>query len=128
VVQTASRIAMIALCLCLAASAQSATWHVEKDGSGDFEVIQDAVDAAAPGDVIMVGPGRYEEFQVWNNGNQDWHIYVLVETDDLTSSHPETHQPIRRPIRRTPAQESTARAGRPQPCCTRLFARTWRPT
>jgi len=83
VVQTASRIA-VALCLCLAASAQSTTWYVEKDGSGDFEVIQDAVDAAAPGDVIMVGPGRYAEFQLYNFGYGDWHIYVMVETDDLT--------------------------------------------
>ena len=90
--QTASRIAMIALCLCLAASAQGATWRVEHDGSGDFEVIQDAVDAAAPGDVIIVGPGRYQEFQVWNDEIRDWHFYVLIETDDLTiiGSGPET--------------------------------------
>ena len=61
-VQTASRIAMIALCLCLAASAQSATWYVERDSSGDFIVIQDAVEAAADGDTISIGPGRYDEF------------------------------------------------------------------
>ena len=68
----------------LAATTTAATWQVAKDGSGDFTVIQDAVDVASPGDVIMVGPGRYEEFQVWNDGVHDWHIYVLIETDDLT--------------------------------------------
>ena len=83
-VRTVGRIGVIVLGLALATSAYSATWYVEKDGSGDFEVIQDAVDVAAPGDVIMVGPGRYEEFQVYFDGNSDWHIYVLVETDDLT--------------------------------------------
>jgi len=35
------------------------SWRVEKDGSGDFAVIQNAVDAAAPGDTVVVGPGRY---------------------------------------------------------------------
>jgi hypothetical protein len=42
------------------------TWVVEKDGSGDYTVIQDAVDAAESGDVIEIGPGRYEEFQVFH--------------------------------------------------------------
>ncbi len=41
--------------LCMAS-----TWQVELDGSGDFIVIQDAVDAAAPGDTILIGPGRFE--------------------------------------------------------------------
>jgi len=40
--------------------AVAGTWRVELDGSGDFTVIQDAVDAAAPGDTILVGPGRFE--------------------------------------------------------------------
>jgi len=35
---------------------------VEKDGSGDFTIIQHAVDAAAEGDTIKIGPGRYEDF------------------------------------------------------------------
>jgi hypothetical protein len=42
--------------LCLAASsAYPTTWFVERDGSGDFMVIQDAVDAAAAGDTILFG-------------------------------------------------------------------------
>jgi len=37
--------------------------RVEKDGSGDFQVVQDAIDAAAPGDTILVGPGRFDLFR-----------------------------------------------------------------
>ena len=39
------------------------TWTVEKDGSGDFTIIQDAIDAAADGDTVRVGPGRYDTFR-----------------------------------------------------------------
>ena len=58
---------------------QGATWHVEKDGSGDFTIIQDAVDAAADGDVIQIGPGRFDDyvthlpwgdFRVWVHGDK----------------------------------------------------------
>jgi hypothetical protein len=49
------------LVLVLAPASWATTWHVAKDGSGDFTVIQDAVDAAEPGDTILVGPGHYDE-------------------------------------------------------------------
>ena len=54
-VKSRSRMNFVAiglLVLAVASSAHGRTWHVEKDGSGDFTVIQDAVDAAADGDVI----------------------------------------------------------------------------
>ncbi|MFO7652301.1 MAG: right-handed parallel beta-helix repeat-containing protein [Candidatus Krumholzibacteriia bacterium] len=43
--------------------AEARTWWVQKDGTGDFTVIQDAVDAAAAGDTIRIGPGRFYEGQ-----------------------------------------------------------------
>jgi len=39
--------------------ASAGTWRVELDGSGDFTTIQDALDAAADGDSILVGPGEF---------------------------------------------------------------------
>lgn len=36
-------------------------WTVEKDGSGDYTIIQDAVDAAASGDTIRIGLGRFTD-------------------------------------------------------------------
>jgi hypothetical protein len=44
-------------------AASGATITVRKDGSGDFAVIQDALDAAASGDTIRIGPGRFDDFR-----------------------------------------------------------------
>lgn len=46
--------------------ADGRTWWVKKDGTGDFTVIQDAVDVAASGDTIRIGPGLFTEFRVWS--------------------------------------------------------------
>lgn len=40
----------------------AATWSVELDGTGNFTDIQSAVNAAAAGDTIHVGPGRFATF------------------------------------------------------------------
>jgi len=42
---------------------QAAVLRVEQNGTGDFVLIQDAVNAAADGDTILIGPGRYEDIQ-----------------------------------------------------------------
>ena len=44
-------------------AAQARAWRVEQDGSGEFATIQPAVDAAASGDTILIGPGQYQEMQ-----------------------------------------------------------------
>jgi hypothetical protein len=65
---------------------------VERDGSADYTVIQDAVDAAASGDTILIGPGRFNEQQwVTCPGWQD-SVRVLVHQYELTiiGSGPET--------------------------------------
>lgn len=71
----------LATILIVCTSAHGATWYVAKDGSGDFSVIQDAVDAASDGDIIEVGPGRYEEYQPYNNFSD---IFVWVQDKSLT--------------------------------------------
>ncbi len=50
---------LVSTLLCSAGPARAGTWHVEQDGSGDFTRIQPAVDAAASGDTIRIGPGTY---------------------------------------------------------------------
>ncbi len=65
--------------LFLCSSATCAVLYVEKDGTGDFTVIQDAVDAASDGDIIQIGPGRFNDyftdppwgnFRVWVYGDK----------------------------------------------------------
>ena len=71
--------------LAMSAPSGAAVWTVEKDGSGDFTVIQDAVDAAADGDTLMIGPGRFDDyrrydFPYWTNRI----IHILLDGRSLT--------------------------------------------
>ena len=71
------------LLVLLAQNCSAFTWHVEQDGSGDYEIIQHAVDVAAVGDTILIGPGRYDQY--WEFQPQiNWWAVVGVETDSLT--------------------------------------------
>ena len=56
------KLAIIGILGCLLfSSVEGAVLRVEKDGTGDYTVIQDAVDAAEDGDTVLIGPGRYTE-------------------------------------------------------------------
>lgn len=68
----------------LASSAEARTLRVEKDGSGDFTVIQDAVEAAASGDTLRIGPGRFSEYANYQSAGNIWHIYVHFRSGALT--------------------------------------------
>ncbi len=67
-------------------SSQASTWRVERDGSGDFTTIQPAVDGAAPGDTILIGPGDYiEATSVLVEGYAyPTDVFVNVTVADLT--------------------------------------------
>lgn len=54
---------------------RSVVWRVEQDGTGDFTVIQDAIDAAWPGDTIRIGPGRFEEYA---DSGDPWETYACL--------------------------------------------------
>ncbi len=57
------------------------TLTVAQDGSGDYSIIQDAVDAAEDGDTIVVGPGHYTEYTEL----PEWNVYVWLDgTKSLT--------------------------------------------
>jgi hypothetical protein len=60
--------------------------RVEQDGSGDYTAIQPALDAAAAGDTILIGPGVYTEYQTVTLPNWNWAIdvYAYVQQENLT--------------------------------------------
>lgn len=70
----------------IAGAVHAATITVRRDGTGDFTTIQPAVDAAAPGDTINIGPGEYTEYQIirpplWDS---EIDIFAYITTDNLT--------------------------------------------
>ena len=66
--------------------AGSRTITVERDGSGEYSSIQPALDAAAAGDTILIGPGVYSETnEYYLPGNGDWQDIVgYVPVPDIT--------------------------------------------
>jgi len=68
----------MALLCAAAANTYAVSWTVEKDGSGDFQAIQEAVEAAASGDTIQIGPGRFEDRQFFQlpGGTAEAHVYT----------------------------------------------------
>ncbi len=77
-------VALVSLSL-WATAAAGRTWTVRKDGSGDFQVIQDAVEASSDGDIIDIGPGRFDDYQtVIYNGVPAWDVYVYLNGRSLT--------------------------------------------
>jgi hypothetical protein len=79
--QTALLACLIVLLL-MTTPASAASWLVTREGNGDFLTIQEAVDIAASGDTIYVGPGYYDDFQWLALGNSA--VYVISENKDLT--------------------------------------------
>lgn len=86
-----SRAVLLVLLMVLGVhGADARTWHVRKDGTGDYTVIQDAVDRATAGDTIRIGPGRFEEKRPFSSypvdSAQKWtfDVYVAVTVSDLT--------------------------------------------
>jgi hypothetical protein len=77
-------LAMIAWTALPSTRTEAATWTVEKDGSGDFTVIQDAVNAAASGDSIRIGPGRYEEVHTFQLPGGLVEAHARIEQSELT--------------------------------------------
>jgi len=61
------------------------TITVMQDGTGDYALLQPAADSAAPGDTLLIGPGRWTEVTpfAFNSGvRMDAHLVVRV--DNLT--------------------------------------------
>lgn len=83
------RIVLVCFVLILTCGvAPAVTWTVEKDGSGQFTVIQDAVDAAASGDTIRIGPGRFEDFRHLEGLTGGYIARILVDDLAIIGSGP----------------------------------------
>ncbi len=67
-----------------AQTADGRTWFVEKDGLGDYTVIQDALDAAADGDTVKIGVGHFSDYRMYTYGGGWRYCYVNIENSDLT--------------------------------------------
>jgi Right handed beta helix region len=87
---SSSRIVLIVLIFCVglqlpaAINASAKTWFVERDGTGDFIVIQDAVDAAASGDTLKIGLGRFDEKHLVTTPGWSEYVRVQVTKQELT--------------------------------------------
>jgi hypothetical protein len=68
------------------ALASAASITVLRDGTGDYSTIQPALDAAADGDTILIGPGEYLEHATMRlpQWSLDVESYANVTVDDLT--------------------------------------------
>lgn len=82
----ASRNICIAVALGLATIASGATISVRKDGAGNYTTIQPALDVAADGDTILIGPGEYTEATTVRLPGWAYDIesYAHLRCDDLT--------------------------------------------
>lgn len=83
--------------------AMGTTWRVERDGSGDFSLLQECVDAAASGDTILVGSGRYDEWQMYGNNTQ-YPARMIVQDKDLTVIGEPDGSSVIGPVEYTPGQ------------------------
>lgn len=64
--------------------ATAATWRVELDGSGDFTDLQAAADAAAAGDTLRVGAGRFATLHTRSTADGTFEVALVVPVADLT--------------------------------------------
>ena len=76
----------IALTVILATNVFGGSLRVELDGSGDYVGIQEAVNAAASGDTILIGPGRWDQMYTYTIPAGGWtdQVIVAVDNKDLT--------------------------------------------
>lgn len=80
------RLLLSFLAVAAANVAIGATIAVRKDGTGDYSVIQQALDVAADGDTVLIGPGEYTESTMVRLPGWAYDIesFAHLRTDNLT--------------------------------------------
>ena len=81
-----STLGALAICtlVSVASTAQARTWRVARDGSGDFMIVAEAVEAAASGDTISIAPGVYPEVVEYTTPSRSVAMIGWVRQDELT--------------------------------------------
>ncbi len=74
----------VLLLLVLSEQSSAGIWYVDKDGSGDFVTIHDAMASCSTGDTIMIGPGRYDDFHPFTAPAWTTEVIVGITKDNLT--------------------------------------------
>ena len=75
---------LLSIVVLLSSAVHARSWRVERDGSGDYTAIQPALDAAAEGDTLLLGPGRFTETHVVEAPYDTGDVYLEVSTDSIT--------------------------------------------
>jgi len=75
---------LVTITVSFALDVQARVLRVEQDGSGDYETIYEALDVAAEGDTIRIGPGRYTETRPFETPAWTDDAYVGIRVDNLT--------------------------------------------
>ena len=75
---------LLSIVVLFSGSVHARSWRVERDGSGDYTAIQPALDAAAEGDTLLLGPGRFTETHVVEAPYDTGDVYLEVSTDSIT--------------------------------------------
>ncbi len=80
-----SLLVIVGLLAC-ASVVYAATYLVMQDGTGDFELIQPALDAVASGDTLLIGPGEYTASNPTYIPGYAWDVDVFgfISVDELT--------------------------------------------
>lgn len=79
-----TRILIVLLILLISQPVLSGVIHVERNGSGDYTTIQDAVDVAASGDTITIGRGRFDEGSIVSTIGWTEFVRVVIRVEELT--------------------------------------------
>lgn len=80
------KLSILAALAILVSNATAATLTVRKDGTGDYTVIQSALDHAAPGDTIRIGPGDFSSSTTITLPGYSYPVvsYAVISVSELT--------------------------------------------